>query len=670
MAHGLKKAIDFYLNRGWNIIPCDFKKAVLKNGKIEKQVIFPLDYKPYHKEKVTQELAEKWWGDHNGIAIITGEISGITVMDIDTKVLPEIKDLPMTFTVETNKGFHFYFKYTDKVITNANQFKKGDFAFNIDIRNMGGIIYAAPCEYELPNGEMTGYKVIQNEHLTEFPMEWLQKIYENYEWQKKGIKEKGDWKNKLLLPLESGSRNMDFTSIIGGLLSKFTPDDWDPLVWPLVKEHNFLQKNPLEESELKTIFRSIAQKEILKRNISGDIKDVSSEENENEIRVTVSLENLTACFKMKNIASSLLEGTVITWLKRQNGLSHEIPVYLKMLSDTSKEQWVRILGRAFDKTKNENPWTLITAKAVSEFERVIRSKKQDFDAETAIAKEVSWLYEPFIQEDQINTFFGLGSSGKTLLSLYLATEVAREKAFNVLFIDYENDLSSWVAKLRQMLNGKETSFQRHFVYFDSEQIPIAEQIEKIQEVIRRKDIKLVIVDSASMASGESTSDEKGAIRLIAALKLLKITVVLIAHQRKNNGENNPIGSIQYENQARNVWNFKSEPDMSEESTLHVVCKHTKANNTFLRKNPIGFRIEFGDIINISREDAGDYFEDKLPVGRRIERLLSSEGGLGYKEIANKLGISDGTANKNLSIGKYKGIFNSNEGKWSLNPLDK
>ena len=194
---------------------------------------------------------------------------------------------------------------------------------------------------------------------------------------------------------------------------------------------------------------------------------------------------------------------------------------------------------------------------------------------------------------------------------------------------------------------------------------MTEQVDKIKEDIKKHDIKLVIVDSASLASGDSTSDEKAALRLISAIKLLKITTLLIAHQRKNDGDKNPIGSIQYENQARNVWNISSAQDSVKDSTLHIACKHTKTNNTFLRKEPIGFRVYFGlNSIEITKEDASTYFEEKLSLTSRIEKLLFEENGLTYKEIASRLGKSVKHVSNALSLGKKSGFFINNSGLWS------
>ena len=649
--HGLKKAIKFYLDKGWNIIPCDFKKAILSNGRIEKQVTFPIEYGKYHTERVTEEETNEWWGVHNGIAIVTGKISGITVMDIDTKALPEIQDLPKTFTVETNKGFHFYFRYKEELKTKAKLYEKDGFGFNIDLRNDGGIAYASPSEYELPDGTTSKYKVIDWSELAEFPLEWGQKIEAKY--AKKP--EYKDWKTKVLAPIELGKRNETFASIIGGLLRRFPQDEWN-IAWTLVQSENAAQKDPLPEIEIRTIFNSIAKEELHKRNTGGEIKDIIIEENDEGIKIDIRLEDKIVCFKFKAFVAG--EGWGLTWLKRAEGLSHEMSCYWKTSSDSSREQVARILCRAFDGDNREKSkmWTILVTKVCSELHKISQNKKRDFRVDEVVPKEVTWMLEPFIQEDQINTFFGMGSSGKTTMAMYFATMVA-ENGARTLLIDYENDVASWASKMKQMSEKKD------FIYYDPEQTPIIEQVDKIKEVIKRHDIKLVIVDSASLASGDSTSDEKAALKLFAGLKLLKTTVILIAHQRKNEGDRNPIGSIQYENQARNVWNFASTPDDWEKTTLHVACKHTKANNTYLRKDPIGFKIIFDQGLRVEEESAINNFEDKFPIKKRIERLLN-ENPMEAKEIAKELGITYGTCRKNLSEGKNSGLFTQVEGKWA------
>lgn len=633
-----------YLDRGWSVIICGKDKIPI------------LPWKTYQERLATPEEIAQWFTDYPDaqIGIVCGLISNLTVADRESDADSNlIQD--QTYKVRTGGGgTHDYFQY-EKDFKNAVKIFP-----SVDIRSEGGYVVAAGSHSF--KGEYT--------ELNNLPVAKMSDLTRNlFLNAREKDEEKANWKESFVKPLEQGERNDSFASIIGGLLKRFPMDEWESLVWPTVVDKNTLQEKPLSPTELRTTYESICKAEMQARHQGGDIKDISVEVIEDDMKVNIRLEQCIACFKIKNIISSLAEAGVITWIEKPAGLTPEIRFYLKIHSDTNKEQWVRILSKAFDRKENKEtyPWTIIVAKVVSAIENHIKNRQQCFAADTIEAKECTWLLEPFIQEDMINTIFGMGSSGKTLLALYFSKEIAQLLGHNVLFIDYEDTSGGWKNKLAKItgLNDFTVDLNKFF-YFDSEQIPIAEQVDKIKDEIKKHDIKLVVVDSASLATGESTSDEKSAVRLVSALKLLKTTVLLIAHQRKNDGDRTPIGSIQYENQSRNVWNIKGVPDDNDSRIIHIACTHTKANNTWLRRNPLGLVVEYADdYIRISEENAYEYFQEKYSVIQNIEKLLKDEGELGYKEIATSIGITPASANKNLTTGKKRKLFENKDGKWSI-----
>ena len=83
----------------------------------------------------------------SGLAIITGKISNITVLDFDSSSsFEEVKDLipDNSPIVNTKKGKHVYFSYCDKLKNNSNKFNIKD----IDCRNDGGIIIGPLSQYK------------------------------------------------------------------------------------------------------------------------------------------------------------------------------------------------------------------------------------------------------------------------------------------------------------------------------------------------------------------------------------------------------------------------------------------------------------------------------------------------------------------------------------------
>jgi len=87
----------------------------------------------------------------SGQALLTGKISGITAIDIDdpklehNKILMEMCNKYCNLIQRTKKGYHYIFKYTDKLRNSTNQLKA------LDIRNDGGLLYVEPSNYTYQN---------------------------------------------------------------------------------------------------------------------------------------------------------------------------------------------------------------------------------------------------------------------------------------------------------------------------------------------------------------------------------------------------------------------------------------------------------------------------------------------------------------------------------------
>ena len=87
------------------------------------------------------------------LGILTGKISNITVIDIDIKdngkdtwdELINKHGEPITPKVRTGTGgFHYYFKYTDKLKSDSKVVKYNDKLVGIDIKNDGGYVVCPP----------------------------------------------------------------------------------------------------------------------------------------------------------------------------------------------------------------------------------------------------------------------------------------------------------------------------------------------------------------------------------------------------------------------------------------------------------------------------------------------------------------------------------------------
>jgi hypothetical protein len=97
------------------------------------------------------KLRPKFDKKANGQAILTGRKSGITAIDIDDPTLEHNKKLMQMCEKECNliqrtkKGYHYIFKYTDRIRTSSND------SIKIDVRNDNALLYVEPSNYTYKN---------------------------------------------------------------------------------------------------------------------------------------------------------------------------------------------------------------------------------------------------------------------------------------------------------------------------------------------------------------------------------------------------------------------------------------------------------------------------------------------------------------------------------------
>jgi len=261
-----------YLGMGFSIIPVGRDKKPL------------ISWKEFQERKPTIEELEGWFSNPSvtGIAIITGRISGVIVLDTEEGADITGLEIPKTPTaISGGGGIHYYFKYSEKenIINNVR------FLPLMDIRSEGGYIVVPPSLH--PSGN--SYAWLENFGIDEVEIaetpEWLLKAMSQ---KKSGATEK-NWP-ELLEGVAEGQRNDTAASITGKLLFSFPANQWEYMAWPLLKNWNLKNNPPLEENELRSVFESIAKKQ------AEDIKDTTEQEGKG-----TQTQDLIALVKEKNI---------------------------------------------------------------------------------------------------------------------------------------------------------------------------------------------------------------------------------------------------------------------------------------------------------------------------------------------------------------------------------
>ena len=250
-----------YYDAGWNIMPCKDKRPLF-----DALEIWDRKWELLQTERPQRAIVEWWWKKYPEaqIALITGSISGVSVIDIDMKnVAPsaiyeltvgkELKDVITvtkwctTLTSHTGGGgLHLFCKYA-KVDNSVKSLHPA-----IDIKSDGGyVILPESVHHETRSAYRWEPMFPFNEEnvkggMAEFPKELLQVA-----------DTKGDTVSQLLAGVTQGSRNNSLVKIAGALLWRFTPED----AWPVIVAWNAVNnKPPLGINELKTSYLNIVKR--------------------------------------------------------------------------------------------------------------------------------------------------------------------------------------------------------------------------------------------------------------------------------------------------------------------------------------------------------------------------------------------------------------------------
>ncbi len=241
------EAASAYIRMGWNIIPIQPNR----------EPYYGFGWKRYQHERITEDMFREWWEQYPdcGIAVITGKISGIVVLDIDAKHGRDINEFgiqPTAISRTQTKGWHVFFKHAGGYVKSTSGQIVGH---GVDIKGDGGLIVLAPTVGE--SGEYTWEAHPADVEIDDMP-DWLpEKIKEN------DTRSKSVGLTEIVKGVPDGNRNDAACSLIGTLLNRFPQNDWGS-AWALIEAWNKSNIPPIPEAELKRKFSDLAKKEASK----------------------------------------------------------------------------------------------------------------------------------------------------------------------------------------------------------------------------------------------------------------------------------------------------------------------------------------------------------------------------------------------------------------------
>ena len=263
----LNTALRYKKDLGLSVIPVkQDKKPFLK-------------WEKYQTEQASDSDIEGWFSKNKNamVAIVTGKLSGVMVVDCDTEqayqeIQASLPDTLETWVSKSPRGYHIYFKYPDKPVTNATSIID-----NVDIRGEGGYIIASPSI----NGDGIAYSWLISPDqckLADIPEDFciLYNIYNSFykggvvlDIKKQTTKTTNDHKDHTFFA--DGRRDNDIFHLANCLVKGGCEIDFATKALEIIGQ-NLNPPFPSNEIELK-IKSAINRSERVIKNISGEIRE-------------------------------------------------------------------------------------------------------------------------------------------------------------------------------------------------------------------------------------------------------------------------------------------------------------------------------------------------------------------------------------------------------------
>lgn len=191
------RAAKRYLSLGWSVIP-------LKPN--SKEPLIP--WQEFQKRLPTEQELMKWFQEEkNNIGIVTGEISGLSVVDVDGLLPDLLNGIHSPITVKTRRGSHLYFVYGGE----NNSVSK--IAEHVDVRGEGGFIVAPPSIIDSHTYRFVN-PYFRIDSLPRFPSDLLPKKEEIVQGR---LGKPEGWVAEALKGMQIGNIDNTLVSVLGSL---------------------------------------------------------------------------------------------------------------------------------------------------------------------------------------------------------------------------------------------------------------------------------------------------------------------------------------------------------------------------------------------------------------------------------------------------------------------
>jgi len=668
-----KEAALRYIERGWGVI------ATSPGAKVP---VADKELQPNGSKSWTKDAArvEELWRlyPRAGVAIVTGEVSNLTVVDLDSEaVMPLLAEAGLkipkdAYRVKTPRGYHIYLKYDPELKQTAS-----GFIDHLDIRSDGGYCLTSPTQ--MPDNK--GYEVVVDGE----PGTWPELTAYSKKFSRKpslngtgaavtSVDGQPEWVTKDLQGRSLGSRAATATSLAGFFLSKRLGED---ITVQILTSYAANCTPELSMQELTATVRSVYSR----YQMTGD--GYSNEDVEPPIidssianRRVIRWGTLDLISDLSRIYASR-EG-VTCWIKFATSKGKLFgPIRLNLLSSSARDSLVRQLNR-----RSEKNWTLILDQVSSLVTDTMDEQSTSYDMRKYELSgiDTSWCIKPLASKGVGNIIFGAAGQGKSTLVLALMLSKATGRPFipgivvdepgAVMMLDYEDTPDAFYKTCSALLAGAGMSWPDVIcdVRYHSLSAPLQDQLDTLQREVSEFSVSLLVVDSLVASSGMDANDAESARiyhQIIGGLGE-NITAIGVTHIAKSGNESNSFGSVYWDNLSRNNWLVAREEEEIEENSSVIALTHKKSNRTSLMK-PLGYRVKYetdedGQATKIWYEEADlsltETLSKKLSTADQILSLIR-DIAMSPGDIAEELGLKTNTVRQALIRARDRGLATVN-----------
>ncbi len=244
-----------YRSMGFSVIPTGPDKKPL------------LQWKEYQSKIADESTIRGWWTNwpKANVAIVTGKISGIVVVDVEKGGPYEKFDA--TATAETGGGgYHYYYQHPGVLINNRTRIDT-----LVDIRADGGYVIAPPSV--TTKGPYSWVGTFSRDEIKPMSPGLLARLQEQTHIETVDLRKPTPATEVVTPPtaasaglIQEGQRNDSATRFLGKIIAKIPFDLWNDVAWPALLHWNATKvEKPLPAREMRGIFESITQRERSKK---------------------------------------------------------------------------------------------------------------------------------------------------------------------------------------------------------------------------------------------------------------------------------------------------------------------------------------------------------------------------------------------------------------------